>query len=85
MSFRLQEVLQLNSKTAIRGHRTDQDNVLAMSGFIFSLIRNNRNQRRALLTSVLSMFDDSAVSSRAAYMYWFWYETYFINGTHLSL
>ena len=62
MSYRLQEVLQENSKTALRGFRIDQDNIVALSGFIYSLIRNNRSQRRGLLGSVLTMFDDASVS-----------------------
>ena len=63
MSYRLQEVLQVNSKSALRGYRIDHDNMVALSGFIYSLIRNNRGQRRALLTSILTMFEDASVSS----------------------
>ena len=63
MSYRLQEVLQVKSKTALRGSRIDHDNMVSLSSFIYSLIRNNRGQRRGLLSSILGMFDDSSVST----------------------
>ena len=60
MSYRLQEVLQTDPQNALRGYRPDHDTQAAMSGFIYSLIRNNRGQRRGMLSSILTMFDDSA-------------------------
>ena len=60
-SFRLQEILQQDPCEPIRGIRVE-DNPVALSNFIYSLIRSNRGQRRAMLTSMLKLFDDTSVS-----------------------
>ena len=61
MSYRLQEVLQKDPSEPIRGIRTEDDNIISLNSFIYSLIRNNRGQRRAMLQSLLNMFDETGV------------------------
>jgi len=62
MSYRLHELLQRgNSADALRGARVD-DIPTSLNSYLYSLIRGNRSQRRGLLTSLLNMFDDTAVS-----------------------
>ena len=60
MSYRLQEILQLTGGT-VRGVRLDEIPI-SLNHYIYSLIRNSRNYRRALLSNTLNMFDDTAVS-----------------------
>ncbi|XP_013407379.1 nipped-B-like protein B isoform X1 [Lingula anatina] len=59
MSYRLQQLLQADLYEPIRGIR-DEDNPTALCAFLYTLIRGNRSHRRALLTNLLNMFDDSA-------------------------
>ena len=66
MSYRLQEVLQTDPSEPIRGIRTEDDNIISLNSFIYSLIRNNRGQRRAMLQSLLNMFDETGVRIIAA-------------------
>ena len=62
MSYRLQEVLQKDRPLeAIRGVRVEDGHPVALCSYIYSLIRSNRGQRRGLLTSMLNLFDDTAV------------------------
>ncbi len=60
MSFKLQELLQQDPTAPIRGMREDE-HTTALNNYIYSLIRSNRAQRRAMLSSMLNMFDDTAV------------------------
>lgn len=39
----------------------DDDNIISLNSFIYSLIRSNRSQRRAMLQSLLNMFDETGV------------------------
>ena len=61
MSYRLQEVIQKDPSEPIRGIRMDDDNIISLNSFIYSLIRSNRSQRRAMLQSLLNMFDETGV------------------------
>jgi len=62
MSYRLHELLQHGNTTSpLRGVRVD-DVPTSLNSYLYSLIRSNRSQRRGLLTSLLNMFDDTAVS-----------------------
>jgi len=62
MSYRLHELLQHGENpTVLRGARMD-DIPTSLNSYLYSLIRANRSQRRGLLTSLLNMFDDTAVS-----------------------
>ena len=60
MSFQLQEVIQDTSQGPIRGIRTVEQ-PSSLNNFIYPLIRSNRNHRRAILSSLLHMFDDTQV------------------------
>lgn len=59
ISYRLQTLIQ--NQEIIRGIREDE-NPSAQNNFIYSLIRSNRSNRRALLGSLLNMFDENTVS-----------------------
>ena len=65
MSYGLQEILQQDPSEPIRGIRTDDDNIISPNSFNYSLIRSNRGQRRAMLQSLLSMFEEMG------YVIWF--------------
>ncbi|KAL4710687.1 hypothetical protein ACJJTC_004332 [Scirpophaga incertulas] len=61
LSYQLQKILQADKKSdIIRGFRKkDQDDLpTALNGFLYSLLRNTRPQRRALVLSLLKQFDD---------------------------
>lgn len=60
LSYQLQKILQRSRKGVIRGFRKkDQDDLpSALNGFLYSLLRNTRPQRRALVLSLLKQFDD---------------------------
>jgi cohesin loading factor subunit SCC2 len=68
MSHRLQELLQYarGSTEPLRGVRMEDSNPTSLTSYVYSLIRGNRSQRRGLLTSILNMFDDTAVSQLLA-------------------
>jgi cohesin loading factor subunit SCC2 len=61
MSYKLQELLQKKPLEPIRGVNNEQTPG-ALNAFLYTLIRGNSASRRALLQSMLNMFDDSAVS-----------------------
>ncbi|XP_013182158.1 PREDICTED: nipped-B protein [Papilio xuthus] len=61
LSYQLQKILQNKTdKGIIRGFRKkDQDDLpTSLNGFLYSLLRNTRPQRRALVLSLLKQFDD---------------------------
>lgn len=63
MSYKLQQLLQANSKSCvIRGHRESEGNTISLNNFLYTVLRTNRSHRRAILLSLLNLFDDSAVS-----------------------
>jgi len=63
MSYRLQELLHgsQNCSEPLRGMRIDDNNAMSLASYVYSLIRGNKGQRRGLLTTILNMFDDTAV------------------------
>ena len=61
MSFRLQVILQRENASAIRGLRVEDKHPVGLASYIYSLIRSQRSQRRALLSSMLTLFEDSEV------------------------
>ena len=62
MSYKLQQLLQSNSKSCvIRGHRECDGNTISLNNFLYTVLRTNRSHRRAILLSLLNLFDDSAV------------------------
>ncbi|XP_011613859.2 nipped-B-like protein A isoform X4 [Takifugu rubripes] len=59
MSYSLQQAINLSRKTIIRGFRQDETHS-ALCSHLFTMIRGNRQHRRAFLISLLNLFDDSA-------------------------
>ncbi|OUC49104.1 hypothetical protein D917_05710 [Trichinella nativa] len=58
-SYRLQSILQsvASSSELVRGFR-DQDTCDALNSALYTILRNSRQQRRALLRSMLRLFDE---------------------------
>ncbi|XP_078316661.1 nipped-B-like protein isoform X3 [Crassostrea virginica] len=70
MSYKLQQLLQSNSKSCvIRGHRECDGNTISLNNFLYTVLRTNRSHRRAILLSLLNLFDDSAKISLAEQLY----------------
>ena len=69
LSFKLQEIVQRN-KVVVRGSRVNKEGELpaALNGFLYSVMKNTKAQRRGILTSLLKQFDDSAVSRPFLYL-----------------
>ncbi|XP_013107100.2 nipped-B protein isoform X1 [Stomoxys calcitrans] len=69
LCFKLQEVLQYNSKSkscVIRGYIKRESDVLptALNDFLYTLLRATKPQRRALVQTVTKQFDDQKTSLR---------------------
>ncbi|KAJ8401576.1 hypothetical protein AAFF_G00378930 [Aldrovandia affinis] len=58
MSYQVQQAIWASQDTIIRGFRQDETNV-ALCSHLFSMVRGNRQHRRAFLISLLNLFDDS--------------------------
>ncbi|KAK2153587.1 hypothetical protein NP493_2289g00008 [Ridgeia piscesae] len=69
MSYSLQEILQQDPSELIRGIRTDDNNIISLNSFIYSLIQSNRGQRRAMLHSLLNMFDETGKATLSELIY----------------
>lgn len=59
MSFNLQQAIESSRRTIIRGYR-QEETVSALCSHLFTMIRGNRQHRRAFLISLLNLFDDSS-------------------------
>uniref|UniRef100_A0A8C2W7N4 Nipped-B protein n=1 Tax=Cyclopterus lumpus TaxID=8103 RepID=A0A8C2W7N4_CYCLU len=59
MSYNLQQAIESSRRTIIRGFRQDETHS-ALCAHLFSMIRGNRQHRRAFLISLLNLFDDSS-------------------------
>ncbi|KAK9522830.1 hypothetical protein VZT92_019272 [Zoarces viviparus] len=59
MSYNLQQAIESSRRTIIRGFRHDET-PSAQCAHLFSMIRGNRQHRRAFLISLLNLFDDSS-------------------------
>ncbi|CAN9513160.1 unnamed protein product [Ophioblennius macclurei] len=59
MSYGLQQAINSSRKSIIRGFRQDETHS-ALCSHLFTMIRGNRQHRRAFLISLLNLFDDSA-------------------------
>lgn len=67
LSFDLQTVLQTTmTNKIVRGYRiaTKDEQPTALNGFLYSLLRNTKPQRRALIQSITKQFDDQRTSLR---------------------
>ncbi|XP_030271805.1 nipped-B-like protein A isoform X1 [Sparus aurata] len=59
MSYNLQQAIEMSRKSIIRGFRQDETHS-ALCSHLFTMIRGNRQHRRAFLISLLNLFDDSS-------------------------
>jgi cohesin loading factor subunit SCC2 len=64
MSYKLQEMLINNKSELVRGMRNSNDNIQSLNSRLYTVLRTNRSHRRAILPSLLNLFDDSSVSTR---------------------
>lgn len=62
MSYQVQQAINGPKVTVIRGFRHD-DSDSALCSHLYTMVRGNRQHRRAFLISLLNLFDDSSVSS----------------------
>lgn len=62
LSYELQSILQANE--IVRGFRVAEKGEYpgALNGYLYSILRSVRQQRRALVLNILKQFDDQAVS-----------------------
>ena len=63
LSFRVQQIVQ-GDPIIVRGYRVKAENELptAMNGYLYSIMKNTKTQRRGILMSLLKQFDESSVS-----------------------
>ncbi|KAL3062854.1 hypothetical protein OYC64_002617 [Pagothenia borchgrevinki] len=59
MSYNLQQAIESSRRNIIRGFR-QEETTFALCAHLFSMIRGNRQHRRAFLISLLNLFDDSS-------------------------
>ncbi|XP_076842591.1 nipped-B-like protein B isoform X3 [Brachyhypopomus gauderio] len=59
MSYQVQQAIVGSRDTIIRGFRQDESHT-ALCSHLFTMVRGNRQHRRAFLISLLNLFDDSA-------------------------
>ncbi|XP_066507181.1 nipped-B-like protein B isoform X2 [Hoplias malabaricus] len=59
MSYQVQQAILASKNTIIRGFRQDEPGT-ALCSHLFTMVRGNRQHRRAFLISLLNLFDDSA-------------------------
>lgn len=62
MSYQVQRAIVGSKDAVIRGFRRD-DTDSALCSHLYTMVRGNRQHRRAFLLSLLNLFDDSSVSS----------------------
>lgn len=62
MSYQVQQAINGSKGAVIRGFRHD-DSDSSLCSHLYTLVRGNRQHRRAFLISLLNLFDDSSVSS----------------------
>eukprot|EP00062_Callorhinchus_milii_P027264 gi/632990349/ref/XP_007884129.1/ PREDICTED: nipped-B-like protein A isoform X2 [Callorhinchus milii] len=59
MSYQLQQSIHCGTNEMIRGFR-QEESVSALCSHLYSMVRGNRQHRRAFLIALLNLFDDSA-------------------------
>ena len=64
LSYTLQKILQQGQRNkVVRGSRSkDGELPSALNGFLYSILKNTKAQRRGILTSLLKQFEEHAVS-----------------------
>ncbi|CAH1960755.1 unnamed protein product [Acanthoscelides obtectus] len=70
LSYELQKIMQDNS-TIVRGWRVKEKGEYpsALNGYLYSILRNSRQQRRALILNILKQFDEQARTSLSHMLY----------------
>lgn len=70
LSYQLQKILQ-GDTSVVRGSRVKEKGEYpgALNGYLYSILRNSRTQRRALILNILKQFDEQAVSKIYALQY----------------
>ena len=72
MSYRLHRIIQQDMYQPLRGIQ-NEESPTSLNQHLYSIIRTNRGHRRALLNSMLNLFDDTSVcimyNNRACYEY----------------
>ncbi|XP_069694432.1 nipped-B-like protein A [Periplaneta americana] len=65
LSYKLQKILQSDDSSGIvRGYRVREGEFPgALNGFLYSILRNTKQQRRALVLSILKQFDEQVKTS----------------------
>lgn len=61
MSYQVQQAIVGSQNTVVRGFRQDETSG-ALCSHLYTMVRGNRQHRRAFLISLLNLFDDSSVS-----------------------
>uniref|UniRef100_A0A672MP10 Nipped-B protein n=1 Tax=Sinocyclocheilus grahami TaxID=75366 RepID=A0A672MP10_SINGR len=61
MSYQVQQAIVDSKDTVIRGFRQDETN-MALCSHLYTMVRVNRQHRRAFLISLLNLFDDNTKS-----------------------
>ncbi len=61
MSYQVQQAIIGSKSKVVRGFRHD-DSDSALCSHLYTMVRGNRQHRRAFLVSLLNLFDDSSVS-----------------------
>ncbi|XP_076644013.1 nipped-B cohesin loading factor isoform X2 [Halictus rubicundus] len=68
LSYRLQKILQ--NEMTVRGMRVKEGEFPgALNGFLYTILRNTKQQRRAIVLSFLKQFDESAKTSLSQMLY----------------
>ena len=62
LSFRVQQIVQ-GDPVIVRGSRVvnEGEPPSAMNGYLYSIMKNTKTQRRGILMSLLKQFDESSV------------------------
>lgn len=61
MSYQVQQAINGSKDAIIRGFRRE-DSDSALCSHLYTMVRGNRQHRRAFLISLLNLFDDTSVS-----------------------
>lgn len=69
MSYKLQKILLSDKSELVRGMRNSNDSIQSLNSRLYSVLRTNRSHRRAILTSLLNLFDDSSKISLKEQVY----------------
>ncbi|XP_068082252.1 nipped-B-like protein isoform X2 [Anabrus simplex] len=70
LSYKLQKIIQNDGSGIVRGFRArDGEFPGALNGFLYSILRSTKQQRRALVLSILKQFDEQVKTSLSQMLY----------------